>query len=110
GHARVGLLPCAHHRARRAARGQRRVHAGAVRARPHDRREGRRTHALAALMLLITCPWCGPRSQSECTYGGDATLARPSPDAPMAAWSAYVYERDNPKGPHDELWLHSAGC
>ncbi len=26
------------------------------------------------------------------------------------AWVDYVYLRDNPRGPHDELWLHSAGC
>ena len=31
-------------------------------------------------------------------------------DAPEAAWFDYVYIRDNPCGPHDELWLHSAGC
>ncbi len=61
-------------------------------------------------MILIPCPYCGPRAQSEFTYGGDATVKRPAPDASMEAWFAYVYLRDNPKGPHDELWLHSAGC
>ena len=59
-------------------------------------------------MLLIPCPWCGPRNQVEFTYGGDATVKRPPPDAPMEAWFAFVYLRDNPCGPHDELWLHSA--
>ena len=61
-------------------------------------------------MLLITCPHCGPRSQIEFTYGGDASVQRPAADAGEGAWFAYVYLRDNPKGPHDELWLHSAGC
>ena len=61
-------------------------------------------------MLLIPCPWCGPRNQIEFTYGGDATVQRPANDAPIAAWFAYVYLRDNPMGPHDELWLHSGGC
>ena len=61
-------------------------------------------------MLLIPCPWCGPRNQVEFTYGGDATVARPDRDAPEDAWLRYVYVRDNPAGPHDELWLHSAGC
>jgi sarcosine oxidase subunit delta len=28
----------------------------------------------------------------------------------MAAWIEFVYLRDNPAGPHDELWQHSAGC
>ena len=61
-------------------------------------------------MLLIPCPWCGPRNQVEFTYGGDATVTRPVPDAPDAVWLHYVYVRANPAGPHDELWLHSAGC
>ena len=61
-------------------------------------------------MLLIPCPWCGPRSQIEFTYGGDATVKRPSLDADETEWFAYAYIRANPCGPHDEWWLHSAGC
>jgi sarcosine oxidase subunit delta len=61
-------------------------------------------------MLLIPCPWCGPRNQIEFTYGGDATLRRPAPDAPEATWVEYVYLRENPSGPHDELWYHGAGA
>jgi sarcosine oxidase subunit delta len=61
-------------------------------------------------VLLIPCPWCGARAQSEFNYGGDATLKRPAPDAPVEAWTAFVYQRDNPAGPHDELWFHGAGC
>jgi sarcosine oxidase subunit delta len=61
-------------------------------------------------MLLIPCPWCGPRNQVEFTYGGDATLRRPANDASALAWVDYVYLRDNPCGAHNELWLHSAGC
>ena len=61
-------------------------------------------------MLLIPCPWCGPRAQLEFTYGGDATVVRPAPDASEAAWFDYVYVRDNPSGPHTEWWVHSGGC
>ena len=61
-------------------------------------------------MLLIPCPHCGPRNQIEFTYGGDATVRRPEPGASAAEWFGAVYLRDNPCGPHDELWLHSAGC
>ena len=61
-------------------------------------------------MILIPCPWCGPRNQVEFTYGGDATVRRPPPDAPEAAWVDYVYFRDNPSGPLDELWYHGSGC
>ncbi|MEO6929481.1 MAG: sarcosine oxidase subunit delta [Casimicrobiaceae bacterium] len=60
--------------------------------------------------MLIPCPYCGPRNQVEFTYGGDATVRRPASDAPEAAWFDYVYLRDNPRGLHDEWWLHSAGC
>jgi len=61
-------------------------------------------------MMLIPCPYCGPRNQIEFTYGGDATLRRPAPNAPESTWVDYVYLRDNPCGPHDELWYHGAGC
>ena len=37
--------------------------------------------------------------------------ARPArPMRREAAGSTYVYLRDNPCGPHDELWYHGAGC
>jgi heterotetrameric sarcosine oxidase delta subunit len=61
-------------------------------------------------MLLIPCPWCGPRNQIEFTYGGDATKRRPVPQASATEWFDYVYLRHNPRGPHDEWWLHGAGC
>lgn len=62
--------------------------------------------------MLIPCPHCGERPHSEFTYGGDATSRRP--DEPAAAsdevWFDYVYLRDNPRGPHRELWYHTLGC
>jgi sarcosine oxidase subunit delta len=61
-------------------------------------------------MLTITCPYCGPRGQSEFAYGGDASVQRPADDASMEAWFAFVYQRRNPKGPHEEYWQHSVGC
>ena len=62
-------------------------------------------------MLLIPCPWCGPRAQAEFTYGGDATLTRPARSTlPSMRGRTFVYQRDNPAGPHDELWFHGAGC
>ncbi len=62
-------------------------------------------------MLLIRCPWCGERAQSEFAYEGDATVSRPDPDAVSdAEWAGYIYLRDNPMGPHDETWQHIAGC
>ena len=63
-------------------------------------------------MLLIPCPWCGPRAQVEFTYGGDAKVTRPADPAKATdeAWHAYLYLRDNPRGPHAELWQHTGGC
>lgn len=62
-------------------------------------------------MLLIHCPHCGARAQTEFTYGGDATRERPAPESVTAEeWLDYVYLRDNPRGPHLEWWHHVAGC
>ena len=61
-------------------------------------------------MLRITCPYCGERDEIEFRYRGDATRVRPAADAGLAAFSAYVFERDNPLGWHAEWWLHSGGC
>jgi sarcosine oxidase subunit delta len=61
-------------------------------------------------MLLIQCPWCGLRNQTEFTYGADANVRRPAADAPVRDWVNYVYFRDNPRGPHSEFWHHVYGC
>jgi heterotetrameric sarcosine oxidase delta subunit len=63
-------------------------------------------------MIVIHCPWCGPRNMSEFTYGGDATAKRPADPASASdgEWFDYIYLRDNPRGAHLELWHHNAGC
>ena len=61
-------------------------------------------------MMLMKCPHCGERNVTEFTYGGAADLARPPADAGDGPWTDYVYMRDNPRGLHDEIWQHSAGC
>lgn len=61
-------------------------------------------------MLRIPCPFCGVRDHAEFDYGGDATVAHPALDAPVGDWVESVYFRDDPKGPHLELWRHSRGC
>ena len=61
--------------------------------------------------MLITCPYCGPRDVSEFTYQGDDNRTRPDPaSTDQAAWNAYVYDRLNPAGDHNEIWQHSGGC
>lgn len=63
-------------------------------------------------MLLITCPWCGPRDESEFGYGGEAHVAPPadSDKASDADWADYLFFRTNPKGVHRERWVHRHGC
>jgi sarcosine oxidase subunit delta len=62
--------------------------------------------------MRIDCPHCGSRDLREFTYHGDATVQRPDPAAAGALerFTAYVYLRDNPAGPHRELWYHGSGC
>ncbi|MFD9207943.1 sarcosine oxidase subunit delta [Streptomyces sioyaensis] len=63
-------------------------------------------------MLLIPCPWCGDRDETEFGYGGQAHV--PHPEAPEtltdAEWAEYLFVRDNPEGPFTEQWVHTAGC
>ena len=63
-------------------------------------------------MLLIACPWCGPRPENEFRYGGEAHIARPRDPALLddAAWTDFLYMRSNPKGRHTERWRHIHGC
>ena len=63
-------------------------------------------------MLQITCPWCGPRDESEFSYGGEAHIVRPLDPYALSdtQWGDYLYHRKNPKGTHQEQWCHSQGC
>ena len=63
-------------------------------------------------MLLIPCPWCGPRDQSEFSWGGEAHNVRPVDTRGIGddEWADYLFMRSNPKGPFAERWVHSAGC
>ena len=63
-------------------------------------------------MLIIPCPWCGPRDETEFSYGGDATIRRPEDPAATSdeTWADYLYVRENPRGAHREHWFHRFGC
>ena len=63
-------------------------------------------------MLLITCPHCGPREESEFSCGGEAHIARPLAENSLtdAEFADYLFLRDNPKGMFLERWRHVAGC
>ena len=63
-------------------------------------------------MLLIPCPHCGPRAESEFSCGGEADIVRPAnPDALTdREWGDYLFMRKNPRGVQREQWHHSNGC
>ena len=61
-------------------------------------------------MLLIACPYCGERAESEFRCGGEAHIQRPDPSVSDAEWADYLFMRKNPKGTHFERWCHVHGC
>ena len=58
-------------------------------------------------MIIIPCPYCGPRDEAEFSYHGDATAVRPTGEE---GFFDYVYTRANPRGWHQEWWQHTGGC
>jgi heterotetrameric sarcosine oxidase delta subunit len=63
-------------------------------------------------MLLIPCPYCGARAESEFHYGGEAHKVRPErpEEVSDAEWADYLFLQKNPKGTHYERWMHAYGC
>ena len=63
-------------------------------------------------MLLISCPWCGPRAELEFTCGGQSHIIRPGPAEQVdeQTWARYLSEKVNPAGIHLERWHHRFGC
>jgi sarcosine oxidase, subunit delta len=63
-------------------------------------------------MLLIFCPFCGPRAETEFAYGGPA--AAPRPEVPGAVpdqdWVDWLTVPENRIGPVPERWCHAKGC
>ena len=63
-------------------------------------------------MLQLSCPWCGPRDETEYHYGGQAHVPYPEDPAALSdeEWSQYLFVRDNTKGVFAERWVHTHGC
>lgn len=63
-------------------------------------------------MLLIDCPFCGKRPETEFVCGGQAHVARPADPSALddQAWSEHLFVRANPRGLHAERWRHAHGC
>ena len=61
-------------------------------------------------MILLPCPWCGPRDASEFGHVGESS-PRPDPAAASPAqWRSYLYLRANTCGWAAETWYHRLGC
>ena len=62
-------------------------------------------------MMLIPCPFCGPRNEDEFTCWSEV-VPRPAEPSSLsdAEWVDYVYKHRNPKGPVQEQWWHARGC
>ena len=64
-------------------------------------------------MLLISCPWCGPRDEIEFHYGGEAHIADPRtpPRSPTRQWARLPLHARQPEGRCSrERWVHAHGC
>lgn len=63
-------------------------------------------------MMIIDCPNCGPRDETEFEYGSQAHV--PYPKDPQALtndeWAHWLHFRDNPMGERAERWVHLTGC
>ena len=62
-------------------------------------------------MLRLTCPCCGVEGEeTEFAAGGEAHITRHGPGASDTEFTAYLFERKNPRGVHFERWRHAFGC
>ncbi len=63
-------------------------------------------------MLLIPCPYCGPRNEAEFACGGEAHITRPKTPETVndEDWAAFLFLRRNTKGLYLERWVHAHGC
>ena len=59
-------------------------------------------------MQRFPCPFCGLRDEREFHYLAEPGKVRPSPRAEVSeeAWTAYLHDVTNAKGPAREVWLH----
>jgi len=59
----------------------------------------------------ITCPYCGPRAQTEFEYYCDATAVEKSFEGETTGEALNrIFIRDDHLGFHQEVWQHVFGC
>ncbi|MEM7095958.1 MAG: sarcosine oxidase subunit delta [Actinomycetota bacterium] len=61
-------------------------------------------------MLLVPCPYCGPRNASDLRHVGESHV-RPDPNtATPEEWRTYLYLRDNAADWTTETWYGTRCC
>lgn len=61
-------------------------------------------------MLLLPCPFCGDRDETEFVNGGPARPPRPGTGVGDEAWIDWLTVPRNPVGYVEEWWWHARGC
>ena len=61
-------------------------------------------------MMLIRCPWCGPRGAAEFHYAGEFKTRPDTGSVTPDGWRDYLYFPANPRGQVKETWYHRMGC
>jgi sarcosine oxidase, subunit delta len=64
-------------------------------------------------LLLIPCPHCGERDETEFRYGGEAQPEAASSSGEtlsVEAWGERLFLRNNSAGLIKESWFHLHGC
>ena len=62
-------------------------------------------------MLLINCPFCKNRNETEFVYGGPVGVNRPDPNISTdTEWVEHLTLVPNPTGTVQEYWWHARGC
>ncbi|MDP0927973.1 sarcosine oxidase subunit delta [Paracoccus onubensis] len=59
-------------------------------------------------MQIFTCPFCGPRDETEFHFAAEAGKKRPMPaeTATDDEWAEYLYMNSASRGKAQEVWLH----
>ena len=61
-------------------------------------------------MILVPCPYCGPRNSSEFRCVGESASQPDVNTATPEQWRTFLYIKNNPAGWTVETWYHRAGC
>ncbi len=61
-------------------------------------------------MIVLPCPWCGPRNVAEFVHHGEPESRPDVASVEPTDWRGYLYLEHNVLGWVTERWFHRAGC